>query len=181
MSSIYNPYNEYNQIQNMSYNIISHLVLNNDNLWKILKYQNSNALNQPNLTQLEKSNLIYESQEDSTPYRCFQNIFMDDLFQERQSQIRIYLAGIKPTNYVYGCLDFGIEILSHNKICALDGYLDRNVVMLNEIIKTLNGKSIQGLGVLSFDYGKSTNNRANIVTFNKYFQGYRLLMSTFTG
>jgi len=178
--STYNAYNEYQQIRSMEYSIISHLILNNDEIWKILNNASSNCLSGANLTTEQKGALIYQGQPDSTPYRVFLQPFTDDSFNEQQSQIRIYTSYIKPTNRVYGLIDFGIEVMSHNKICTLDGYENRNVVLMQQIIETLNGSDINGVGLLTFDYSRSTNNRANIALFNKNFQGYRFCMSLFT-
>lgn len=178
--SVINPYNEYKQVKSFEYNIISHLIQNNEDVWKILNNTASSCLSDANLTTEQKGALIYNGAEDSTPYRAFMQPFTDDAFSEQQSQIRIYTSYIKPTNRVYGLVDFAFEVLSHNKICTLDGYENRNVVLMQQIIETLNGSDINGVGLLTFDYSRSTNNRANIALFNKNFQGYRFCMSLFT-
>ena len=178
--SVTNPYNEYGKIRQFEYNIVTYLMQNNQEVWKLLNKALPNCLSDADLTIEQKGALIYQGQPDSTPYRVFLQPFTDDAFDEQQSQIRIYTSYIKPTNRVYGLVDFCFEVVSHNKICTLDGYENRNVVLMQQIIETLNGSDINGVGLLTFDYSRSTNNRANIALFNKNFQGYRFCMSLFT-
>ena len=52
-----NNYNKYSQMSQMVYNIVEHLMLNNENIWKVLKYPDVDCLNKPNLTLAEKAAL----------------------------------------------------------------------------------------------------------------------------
>ena len=63
----------------MSYNCTAHLLKNNELVWKLLKYQTSDAWEKDDLTSAEKSALIYKGEDPTTMYNY--NVFFDD-FQD---------------------------------------------------------------------------------------------------
>ena len=52
-------FNKYTSLPSVPYKIISYLAQNNDNIFKALYYQGSDALSQPNLTLEQKIDMIY--------------------------------------------------------------------------------------------------------------------------
>jgi len=176
-----NGYNKFGQIPMMSYNILSYLIQNNEDIWKILKYPSSDCLSQPNLTQSEKGALIYSGEADSTPYRAFLDNFLDDAFVEQVSLLRIFPEIIIPTSRVLSSVTFHIQAFSHVKLQILDGYMNRNVYLMQQILQTLNGMDISGVGNLSFDRMGNPYDRANLnISNSKSFSGYSIFMSTRT-
>lgn len=161
--------------------IIEYLALNNENIWKLLKYNTPDALSKPDLTIEEKSELIYNNEPDSTSFRVFRQSFVNDAFSEQQSQLRVYMSEIIPTNHVHGMINFIIDLPCHNQIITLDDYLNRNEVMANEILKTLNGIDINGLGKLFFDRRANAYNIARLSYFNKWYQGFSISLSIQAG
>lgn len=154
MEKSYNKLIGYEQIP---YKIISYLIENNENLWKLLKYPQSDALERPNLTLAEKASLIYNGQEDSSEYKVFLFEKTDDLFEDRTSQIRIFNLNTDLINRTVGVQDVGIFIAVHDKINMLNNYTNRMDNIVKEIFFTLNGSEIGTLGVLFCDEQRRRN------------------------
>jgi hypothetical protein len=175
-------YNTFDRLPQMSYKIIEHLVLNNEDLWKMLKYDTSDCLDKPNLTLDQKTSLIYPGDgKDGNAYRVFMDYLIDDFFNKQCSLIRVYPVFIVPQNRVVSDITFCIEALSHCKITQLNNYTNRNVYMLQQIIKTLNGRDVNGVGMLSFDKMGNPSDKALLnISNNRNYQGYSIYMSTHT-
>jgi hypothetical protein len=186
MAGIDLSYNQYAGYSKIPSKIMEYLIFNNESLWKLCKYNSSDALTESNLTVAEKRALVYGGQPDSSPYRVFTVKFTDDDIEKRQTQIRIYMARVYPKNAQIGMIDFCIDVFCHNKIAVLSypGYKpNRYDVMFEEIMKTLNGKDIKTLGRLFFNGSSNSRQSADLVSFDKnnWFQGYQIRMSTNVG
>jgi len=182
LSNIDNTYNTFENLPLLQYRIVSYLQQNNENIWKVLKYNSNDCLSKPNLSQSEKGDLIYQGEPISSGYRCFTDSFQDDAFTDECSIIRIFPDLIVPKNRTVSDILFKIEMLSHVKIQFLLGYMNRNVYLLQQILKTLNGiDKIDGLGRLVFDQKDNRSDRANLnISNNRNYSGFSLYMSTFT-
>ena len=174
-------YNQYDGLQNFTLLIIQHLMLNNEDIWKLLKYDTQDALEKPNLTREEKAKLIYPgaSGGDMDDYRVFRTPYLDDLTTNQQAQLRVYLESITPDTRLYGTVDVNIEVICHVKMIELNDYQNRAESIVWQVIKTLNGADVGGIGKLFFDrngsfYDLIKMNRYN----NRNFYGYTITMST---
>lgn len=176
------PYNTYKTTRGFGYAILKYLMTNNEDIWKLLKYNTPDALSKPNLTMEEKGELIWNGTGDSEDYRVFRSPFLDDAITSQISQLRIYNAVLSPYNRSVGTVDIGIECLCHNKIINLDTYESRVEVMMQNIIECLNGRDIAGVGVLAFDKDMSEYDicRMNIYN-NRNFFGYSMWISVKVG
>ena len=177
-------YNQYDGLQNFTLLIIQHLMLNNEDIWKLLKYDTQDALEKPNLTREEKAKLIYPgaSGGDMDDYRVFRTPYLDDLTTDQQAQLRVYLESITPDTRLYGTVDVNIEVICHVKMVELNDYQNRAESIVWQVIKTLNGADVGGIGKLFFDrngsfYDLIKMNRYN----NRNFYGYTITMSTKMG
>ena len=177
-------YNQYDGLQNFTLLIIQHLMLNNEDIWKLLKYDTQDALEKPNLTREEKAKLIYHgaSGGDMDDYRVFRTPYLDDLTTNQQAQLRVYLESITPDTRLYGTVDVNIEVICHVKMIELNDYQNRAESIVWQVIKTLNGADVGGIGKLFFDrngsfYDLIKMNRYN----NRNFYGYTITMSTKMG
>ena len=177
-------YNQYDGLQNFTLLIIQHLMLNNEDIWKLLKYDTQDALEKPNLTREEKAKLIYPgaSGGDMDDYRVFRTPYLDDLTTNQQAQLRVYLESITPDTRLYGTVDVNIEAICHVKMIELNDYQNRAESIVWQVIKTLNGADVGGIGKLFFDrngsfYDLIKMNRYN----NRNFYGYTITMSTKMG
>jgi len=176
------PYNTYKTTRGFGYAILKYLMKNNEDIWKLLKYNTPDALSKPNLTMEEKGALIWNGTGDSEDYRVFRSPFLDDAITSQISQLRIYNAVLSPYNRSVGTVDIGIECLCHNKIINLDTYESRVEVMMQNVIECLNGRDIAGVGVLAFDKDMSEYDicRMNIYN-NRNFFGYSMWISVKVG
>ena len=177
-------YNQYDGLQNFTLLIIQHLMLNNEDIWKLLKYDTQDALEKPNLTREQKAKLIYPGATggDMDDYRVFRTPYLDDLTTNQQAQLRVYLESITPDTRLYGTVDVNIEVICHVKMIELNDYQNRAESIVWQVIKTLNGADVGGIGKLFFDrngsfYDLIKMNRYN----NRNFYGYTITMSTKMG
>lgn len=163
-------------------------------VWKLLRYNDTKALFQDNLTQKEKNDLIYLDQ-DQDKCRVFNFHYIEDEFVETCSLIKVYIHSIEPVNHLVSKVNVGIDILTHNKLTnvyndngdVLEGgrpveenipVKNRNTVILQALLSVLNGANIEGVGVLQFN-GEATK-KSNVemrLTNNKNFYGYSLVLS----
>ena len=98
--------------------------------------------------------------------------------------IRIYPMSIYPDNHLMGTVYIAIETISHVKVVNLMSddevapVKSRETVMLSEIMKTLNGKEVNGVGVLQFnrEHGLQDKTLINIWN-NRNFFGHTTVMS----
>lgn len=175
-------FNTYATLDGICHKVIQYLMMNDEDIWKLLKYPTPDALYKDNLTMREKSDLIYDAAGDSSKYRVFRCPFMDDVFDEQCAQLRVYIESINPDTTLYGTVDVQIEIISHIKIINLVEYKNRLEVILQRVIKCLNGAYVGGVGQLMFDRNISFY---NLVKYNLYnnrnFCGYSIIMSTKVG
>lgn len=177
-------FNQYYNLENICYKVIEHLMLNNDRLWKLLKYNSDDALLKDNLTLKEKRELIFTGNNVSKDYRVFLQPYLDDGFLEECAMVRVYPISIYPDSHLMGTVYIAIETISHVKIVNLQSDDDvspiksRETVMLSEIIKTLNGSDVNGVGHLQFNREHGLQDKAlQNIWNNRNFFGHTTVMS----
>jgi hypothetical protein len=171
-----NGFNQFSLLPNLPLNVIKYLVDNNENIWKIIKYPSADCLDKSNLTQAEKFNLIYNAQPISSDYRVFMDsASSDDLTDEQVSLLRVFPTNISPENQVLSIVHIGFEAICHSKINMLNTYQPRSLVLATEVISTLNGQNVNGIGVLQFNKGDMF--KYNLYN-NKNYKGYAFTLFT---
>lgn len=176
-------YNQFTQLPLMQFQIISYLIQspNANPIFNLLYYNTPNALDLPILTSQQKGSLVYDGSPITTSFRIFLNPFLDDVFNEQCSLIRIFPEIVTPKNRVVSDITFRIECFSHVKISTLNNYTTRNVTMLQNLLQNLNGINIGGVGLLSFDRMGSPYDRANLnISNSRNYEGYSIYISTHT-
>ena len=169
-------YNSLELMPLLSYNIISYLVENNETIWKLLKYESSDAWNQSNLTLAEKRALIYSGQTDIESYRVFMDSGQDNSWTKPACILRIFVLEIYPTNKIIADTTIGFEVFCHSSISTMSNYQTRADTIIKELVSTLNQVAIGGLGQLFFDY--SANPRCKVGPIGKLpFRGKGLIMA----
>jgi hypothetical protein len=158
-----NEYNKFTEFPNLSYNCITYLLDNNELIWKLLKYNDSNAWSKDDLTAEEKRLLIYSGQPDQTNYRVFMDLGNDDSWNEQTSILRISPIELNPVNYIVGSIYMGFEIYVHYSCNHLSNYKARTNVIAQQMIETFNGVEIGGLGRLYFDSNYSSRCTARMI------------------
>jgi hypothetical protein len=182
MVTVEKEYATYESMTNLSYKIIEHLMTNPDAeiIWKLLKYNDADAYSRPNLTAEEKAKLIYNGEAILSNYNVFFDYMMDDAEDEMKTLLRIYPAEIYPQNRVTGICTINIEVFTHGKINHLSNYTTRVDVIIQTLLKVLNGADVGGVGVLFFDNQASRYDKVQTIG-QKPFKGKLLKMSVNMG
>lgn len=178
-------YNSLAALPQAPYKILEYLALNNENIWKMIKYNDYNALSKPNLTMKEKLDYVWKDgkQED---YSVFFTNLIEDAICESKCILKIYQYYIhaRPTVYVATpvyAFDFlfggKMSLVEYNGVPA-----NRGDVFIHEALKTLNGVNINGIGTLTFsdDLSRYSASRA-VIGNSKTYTGAVLYLSTLMG
>jgi hypothetical protein len=159
-------YNKYTDLPSFSYKCIKYLLNNNDMIWKLLYYTDKDAYKNdsthPNLTKTQKGNLIYDGSPDQTPYRVFLDVGQDDSWSSETCILRVSPSELIPTNYIYGYVSMAFQVLAHSKINTLSNYTTRVISITQQLIESLNGENIDGIGRIYFDNRASRACKMNI-------------------
>ena len=175
-------YATYKVMPNISYRIIEYLMTCSEAeiIWKLLKYNDVDAWNKPNLTSEEKASLIYDGKTDQDSCSVFFDYMMDDATNKQKSFLRIYPSGVYPTSRTYGICCVNLEVYVHSQINHLSNYTTRVDVIIQKLLEILNGSDVGGLGVLYFDYDVTTYCRIQ-TTGEKPFKGKIITMGVNLG
>lgn len=183
-------FNSFKGISQVPYKIITEHLFYNENIWKLLYYTEgvdgnpiARPLEQPNLTNKQKRELIYNGIGDVNKFRVFFTSF--PLVEETSgqvSQIRIYRNRALPKDTFISNVNWTIELPCHNDISTIivDNVVVNRVDLLQEeILETLNGKEIGGIGTLMFSYDslQRMSDKSNFVRYNTQFSGYTFDLS----
>lgn len=195
-------YNRFVNLDSIEERIINYLIKSDsiyaNRIWKILKYSDSKALLQKDLTQEEKAKLVDNDSEAQTTKRVFRYPFIEDAFIEQCSLMRIYIDSIIPVNHLSSIVNVGIDLVTHNKINNL--YNDsgdkieypnnynptedevviksRKSVFLRNVLAELNGVDIEGVGQLQFNRELSSFSQAKLGLFNnRDYTGFKVIFA----
>lgn len=143
-----NEYNKFEAIDSATKTIVDYLVLNNEDIWKLLYYIKPNELplSMPNLTRTQKSKMIctdpYATNENVDKNILFQTV-TDEAFSTAIPQIRIEIGDIVPLDRVraYMYIDFQIVVPNKQDIftAPYNGVARRSDAIFRELAKTFNG------------------------------------------
>lgn len=172
-------YINFEKYSEFSYNIIKKLVLEGNNMWKLLKYSQADALTREDLSTEEKISLIYKGEADSSSFRVFRIPLTDDAFVDQVCKIHVFPWVLDPYQRTNGVQTFLIQIVCHNKIGTLSDGRSRCDVLIEEIGRILNGAEINGIGPLQFNAAGGRPDYLKQVTWNKSsYYGYEFAIST---
>lgn len=176
----FHSYNDFSTLPFIPYNIISKLMISPsaEDLFKLLKYDNYNALDNPNLTINEKKELIWKGQDRSEDYRIFLSDISPNMFPDACTFIKCYRYEGNPENLITANEIYRFDFLYGTKMAMIEyGGIPCNRGDVIEMLlqKTLNGANVKGAGY--FEYTRKCATRANLGD-NEKFTGYSLLMAT---
>lgn len=181
MESMIN-YNNFRDVPKFPYQIFLYL-MNNDNLFKLLKYDTADALSKPNLTIDEKRELLYvdNPNKDETQFNIFLKPLVSDELTKQCTQLRFYKTNISPTNNIMSTLLFRFDIIIGSKMGLIydedDIPCSRIDRIESEILSTLNGSDI-GIGRFQFNRELSRSCSANLgISNSKTFYGSSIVMA----
>jgi len=158
--SQYSPQDDYNKftgLDEIPYNIISYLIDNDEETWKMMGYRDPNCWKPSilNLTKDEKRDLIYDGIKKQTDCRVFMDVGADYAWTIEATILRISILEVQPLNHIRGNFHVGFEVYTHYNISTMSNYKTRNLAMINRLLEIFNGAEIGGLGRIYFDYKAS--------------------------
>ena len=173
-------YNKYISMPYIPYRIIEYLAYNNENLWKILKYNTYDCLSEDDLTFEEKMELVWSHEANQEDYKIFLTALVENMIPISGTIIKIYKEMTLPRNHINAVAGYEIDILYGGKIALVE----YNGIPCNrgddceaEILSTLNGVEVDGVGKLEFSMKKLGSSRSSLnIGDNKSFTGTSLLM-----
>ena len=177
-------YNSMSKLPFIPYNILKYLALNEEILWKLLAYNDYDALSKPNLTFDEKMDLLWK-EGPQEKYSVFFTALVEDAIPESKCILKIYQYYIHasdlynvPTVYAFDFLFGGqMSLVDYNGIPV-----SRADLFVNRILTNLNGAEVGGVGKLTFFDDMSRYDFARSVVGNsKTFTGECLYMSVLVG
>ena len=152
---------------------------NNELIWKLLKWNSSDAWNKPDLTHQEKADLIYSGQQDTSQYHVFMDGKQPDVLMNEIALLRImphYAVGL---NRTVGYIEISMEVYAHYKINHLTNYKTRVDSIAQELLTVFNGADVGGLGLLSFS--KMADQSSRLFESGQIpFGGKSLIFSTYS-
>ena len=190
-------FNRFVNLDSIEGRIINYLITSTnadaERLWKLLRYNDKNALSYDNLTKQEKSALIYTGEESqSDDKRVFMQSYIEDRFSVQCSLLKIYVDSIVPINHLLSIVNVGIDIMSHNKIQIVINdsfdelenpdtyrqieeailYKNRNTLLLKCLLSILNGATVEGVGQFQFNQKLSVFSQSKSGIFdNRQYNG----------
>ena len=173
-------YNQFDLLPFIPYNIMLYL-LDNEEIWKILKYDEYDCLDKPNLTEDEKLSMIWRGEENQQDYNVFLTTLDLDSVKDSRTIIKLYDYMISPENHITSivCMKFDLICLGKTGVINYKGATcNRTTVLKTLLLQALNGADVGGVGMLMFDnklsrWCGSTQNLGN----NKNAQGDSLIMA----
>ncbi len=149
---------------------ITHLIENNELIWKILKYNDPDAWKEesdgghPNLSHAEKAEMIYDGFGDMTKFNVYPDIGQDESYTNQKTLLRITNYKIVPKNRTRGIVTIIFEVYSHAQINIMSDRTTRVDTIMEELLDVFNGKDIEGIGLgkLFFDSAAVAENRLEV-------------------
>jgi hypothetical protein len=159
-------FNNYKGSSEIPYNIIKYLFYN-ENIWKLIYYTTPDALSKPNLTAEQKAALLWTGDDHQENYRVFLVPMVENSIANQSVLLKLYKAKVRPTDAFKGVLLYAVEIQCETKVGMLDDGRARLDVLWEEIMTSLVGKDVQGVGSLFFNSGNGGDvNCSSNVTYD---------------
>lgn len=174
-------FNNYASLPSVPYKIIAYLAEHNQKLFKALYYQGSNALSQPDLTFEQIIDMIYIDEGKEVDKHIFLKPLVSEEMIESASQLRIYKYGISPNDAMVSTINYRFDIIAGAKTSLIyDNGIpcSRLDVIEAELLNTLNGIDLFGVGKFQFNRDLSTSDKQILTLSNsKNFFGSIVIMS----
>lgn len=169
-------YNQYSGLSDYPYNCIAHMMENNEMIWKLLNYNDSDAYKENDLTKEEKGSLVYDGSDKETDFRVFMDQGQSDAWIKESCVLRISIFRVIPDNRTVGTVKMLFEVYSHYKINHLSNYKTRIDLICEELLKTFNGSEVGGMG--KFFYNVTEDNSQTLSQSGQVpFKGKKIIMS----
>lgn len=160
----------------LPYLCTTYLAENNEMIWKLLYDNGRDAWNIDDIDIEDKIDMIYKGMPPESNYKVFFDEGQVDAWTHQVTMLRIMPIMIEPVNHVHAHLYLSFEVLSHYDINHMSNYCTRVDTIIQQLVETLNGKDIEGVGVLIFD-NSSYSGCQIISSGQKPYSGKCLIMA----
>lgn len=178
-------YNSLTALPFIPYKIIKYLVDNDEIIWKLLKYNDYNALLKPNLTSSEKLDLLWTRGLPQEDFGVFLTNLVEDGITESKSIMKVYQFYVHPKQPYVSTVVYAFDFLYGGKMSLVDYNgipVNRGDLFINRILEVLNGAYVGGVGKLTFLDDLSRYSLAKSVVGNsKTFTGVCLYLAVNVG
>lgn len=173
-------YNKIPLLPYYAYNCVRHLMGANEEIWKLLKYNDPDCLSKSNLTNSEKADLIYKGEPDESQFKVFFDEGQIDAIITESTIMRIFLYSIFPENRTISTVTLAFDLFSHYRTNHMSNYATRTEYMSQIVLQVFNGEQIPEVGQMFFDVLGNKEIR-DYGQGQIPFRGKRLLLSFKTG
>lgn len=177
-------YNSMTNLPYIPYKILTYLATEEEMLWKLLKYNDYDALSKPNLTFQEKMDLVWKSGPQEK-FGVFMTSLVEDAISESKCIMKVYDYYIHARELYTGTVVYAFDFLYGGKMSLVEYNgvpVSRGDLFINRLLEILNGVDVGGVGKLTFLDDMSRYDLARSVIGNsKTFTGVQLFMSVNVG
>ena len=179
-------YNSLSALPQSCYKILEYLANdpNAEELWKMLKYADYDALKNPNLTMQEKLDMIWKEGPQEN-YSVFMGKLIEDSMAKSKCILKIYDYYIHADNLYSSIIVYAFDFLYGGQMELVDYNgipVSRGDLFVHKMLQCLNGIEIGGIGKLMFFNEQSRYDLAKTtIGDSKKFTGIQLFMSTEMG
>lgn len=174
-------FNQLTMMPYAPYRIIEYLANSNQNIWKMMYYKSYDCLSQADLTLDQKLALIWRGASDQKEYNVFMNRTIDDAEPEATCILKLYRLDTLPENHILATSCYEFDFLFGSKISLVEYNglpCNKGDVFETELMQTINGVDIGGVGLLQFNHELSTMARSGLnLGNNKTYSGDSIIMS----
>lgn len=178
-------YADYSSVRTLPYDILNKLMTDNEELWKLMKYDNT--VGKENLTLDEKRAMICTDSIHTDRYNVVFQKFTEEAMTSDEgkvfAQMRLQvLSGYSETpSTAKVSVLFQFVVNDKKMLCNTDvtPFDNRAFAMCQNVISCLNGKPLgTSKNYLYINDDEDYNGDMKLVTYNKEYSGYILIMST---
>lgn len=177
-------YNSMSRLPSIPYKIMEHLALNDEVIWKMLAYNDYEALNKPDLIFSDKIKYLWKTGKQE-PYGVFLTNLVEDAIAESKCLMKIYQYHIHANGLYTGAVVYAFDFLYGGEMALVDynGYpASRGDIFVHRILNTLNGAEVDGVGKMVFlDDMSNYDLSRSVIGNSKTFTGVQVFLSTMVG
>lgn len=177
-------FNSYSSLPMIPYNILKYIALEDEIVWKMMKYNDYKALSKPDLKFSEKMDMIWKAGPQEK-YNAFFTNLIEDAIPESKCIMKIYDSHIQPKELFSGVVIYCFEFLYGGEMSLVDYEgtpVSRGDLFINRIMSVLNGADVNGVGRMTFCDDLSRYVMARSVVGNsKNYTGVQIFMATMVG
>lgn len=168
-------------------------------IWKLLVYNDIDALNKPLPEYKDVVKLICSDNISQENFRIFRSCHLEEAWTIQSTFLKIYIDSIMPENPYVAQVNIGVDIIVHNKIINVNvpesekiypidivddiaytiNQKSRVSILTRAILSLLNGADVQGVGKLQFSMELNRFNQGQYEIWNnRNFEGMKLVLGT---